>query len=378
MLTGRLYILYGQLPCTLEILSLEYTNGPATTCRLYVQDRSLIYVTPYYKAKRLTNREFNAIQFLPIQLRHSMFKYLVYIRPFLDILQQERTLSQPIWLNPLLFRARTTLDKPWLSARLTTILKKATGKVQGQLTNSQFFCQLLIGISEKHVKEVHKPFNRYDNKSLEVDLNVVFTWQSGHCPLQRRTTYRLDRAYLTQLQPALLCTYKQASTRWHEFLYQPSKVMPPAIASAVSGRARSLSPPLLPELADTNTRAVKWKALPQSHDVPEDTRPTKRMAVPEHQDLSGAGNVPLNLSQALFPGTSEYALTVTKPPAYPADITVFSGYNETGYSESLVIPKFSRKNLHFPIQISYYNEISLYNVYRKDFHQIRYKKWLHQ
>jgi hypothetical protein len=54
--------------------------------------------------------------------------------------------------------------------------------------------------------------------------------------------------------------------------------------------------------------------------------------------------------------------------------TVFSGYNETGYSESLVIPKFSRKNLHFPIQISYYNEISLYNVYRKDFHQIRYKK----
>jgi hypothetical protein len=155
---------------------------------------------------------------------------------------------------------------------------------------------------------------------VNTDLNVAPAWQSGHRPLQRGTTYGLDGAYPTQLQPALLRAYEWASTRWHEFLHQPSKVMPPAIASAVSGRARSLSPPLLPELADTNTRAAKRKALPWSHDVPEDTRPTKRIAVPEHQDLSGADNVPLNLSQALFLGTSDYALTVTKPPAYPADI----------------------------------------------------------
>jgi hypothetical protein len=73
---------------------------------------------------------------------------------------------------------------------------------------------------------VHKPFNRYDDKSLEADLNVVFAWQSGHRPLQRGTTYGLDGAYPTQLQPALLRAYEWASTRWHEFLRQPSKVMP--------------------------------------------------------------------------------------------------------------------------------------------------------
>jgi hypothetical protein len=290
MLAGGLHTSCGQLPRASEILSLECTNGVATARGLYVWDGSLIYVTRHHKAKRSTNREFNVVRFLPVQLGHSMFKYLVYIRPFLDMLQRERTLSKPVRQNTLLFRAGNTLDKPWPPARLTAVLKKATGEVWGQSTNSQFFRQLSIGITEKHVKEVHKPFNRYDDKSLEADLNVVFAWQSGHRPLQRGTTYGLDGAYPTQLQPALLRAYEWASTRWHEFLHQPSKVMSSARSTAVSGRARSLSPPLLPQLADTNTRPTKRKTLPWSHHVPEDTRPTKRVAVPERQELSGAGN----------------------------------------------------------------------------------------
>jgi hypothetical protein len=27
---------------------------------------------------------------------------------------------------------------------------------------------------EKHVREVYKPFNQYDNEGFKVDLNVVF------------------------------------------------------------------------------------------------------------------------------------------------------------------------------------------------------------
>ncbi|KAH6949583.1 hypothetical protein DER45DRAFT_455254, partial [Fusarium avenaceum] len=52
-----------------------------------------------------------------------------------------------------------------------------------------------IGLTEKHIREVHLPFNRYNNISSNIDLNVTFAWQSGHRPLQRGIIYSLNRAY---------------------------------------------------------------------------------------------------------------------------------------------------------------------------------------
>lgn len=78
--------------------------------------------------------------------------------------------------------------------------------------------------------------NMYDDRSAEADLNVVFAWQSGHRPLQRGITYGLDGAFPARLQPALLRAYEWASTRWHEFLHQPSKTALPVKASAKRGK----------------------------------------------------------------------------------------------------------------------------------------------
>jgi hypothetical protein len=76
------------------------------------------------------------------------------------------------------------------------------------------------------VREVYKPFNRFDDRSASANRNVVFAWQSGHCPLQRGMTYGLNGAFPTKLQPQLLELYEWASTRWHEFLHLPSKLEP--------------------------------------------------------------------------------------------------------------------------------------------------------
>jgi hypothetical protein len=152
MLAGGLHTSCGQLPRASELLSLECTNGSSTGRGIYVWNGFLIYVIRHHKAKRSTNREFNVARFLPVQLWHSMYKYLVYIRPFLDMPQRERTLSRPLQPNALLFRAGNAFDKPWPPARLTAILKKAMGEVWGQSTTSQLFRQLSIGITEKHVK----------------------------------------------------------------------------------------------------------------------------------------------------------------------------------------------------------------------------------
>lgn len=98
-------------------------------------------------------------------------------------------------------------------AFLTKILQHATKHVWGRPVNIRQYRQLSIGIAEKHVREVVRPFNIYDDRTGEADLNAAIAWQSGHRPLQRGITYGLDAAYPTRLQPSLLRAYEWASTR---------------------------------------------------------------------------------------------------------------------------------------------------------------------
>ncbi|EXA29414.1 hypothetical protein FOVG_19097 [Fusarium oxysporum f. sp. pisi HDV247] len=110
----------------------------------------------------------------------------------------------------------------------------------GFAVNSRLLRQICIGITEKHVREVFQPFNRFDDRSKDAHRNVVFAWQSGHRPLQRGFTYGLDGAFSTTMQPQLLDLYEWASLRWHEFLHLPSRLRPRTNAQIQSDRERIL------------------------------------------------------------------------------------------------------------------------------------------
>ncbi|EGU73397.1 hypothetical protein FOXB_16094, partial [Fusarium oxysporum f. sp. conglutinans Fo5176] len=199
---GGMFCTGGQLPRCTEVLSLLCCNGELQPRGIYVYDRSMIYITRHHKAKKATNREFIVARFLPAQLGHILYKYLVYIRPFINMLHRERWsgTSSEAAESPLLFRERAALSsRSWQTGRLTSILKGTTSLVWGEPVNSRQFRQICIGITEKHVRE-----------------------QNGHHPLQRAATYGLDGAFPTKLQPQLLELYRWASTRWHEFLHLPS------------------------------------------------------------------------------------------------------------------------------------------------------------
>jgi hypothetical protein len=236
MLLGGLHTSRGQAPRAPDLLGLEIQNGPSTKRGIYVWNGFVVYLTRHHKAKRSNNREFYVVRFLPARLGHIMYKYLVYIRPFLDMLQRKRdSYFKEVVPTRLLFRSGRDLDRPWGSSRVTAILRKATTEVWGLPANSQLYRQLTIGITEKHVQEVHKPFNRFDDVGARANWNVAFAWQSGHRPLQRATTYGLDGAFPARLQPALLRLYEWVSVQWHEFLHQPScrvEVQPKQTASA--------------------------------------------------------------------------------------------------------------------------------------------------
>ncbi|KAL6408600.1 hypothetical protein AUP68_07543 [Ilyonectria robusta] len=191
---------------------------------IFVWNGSVIYILQHHKAKRSTNQEFYVVRFLPARLGTVVVKYLTCIRWIVAILEQENPgllqLGSTIVQRDVLFQTR---GKAWPPSRLTTVLKAATAEVWEQGINARIYRQLAIGVTEKHVREVHSPFNRYDDRSAEADLNVTFAWQSGHRPLQRGVVYGLDGAFPHQLQPSLLRAYEWASARWHEFIHQASK-----------------------------------------------------------------------------------------------------------------------------------------------------------
>ncbi|KAL6405826.1 hypothetical protein AUP68_10965 [Ilyonectria robusta] len=224
MLGGGYLTACGQVPRLLELLSLAVENSPCATRGMFIWNGSVAYALQHHKAKRSTNQEFYVVRFLPIRLATVTLKYLTCIRRVGALLRREQfgqsSLGRSSLRGFLFFQSN---GKAWTSTRLTALLKAASKKVWDREVNSRVYRQLAIGITEKHVREVYSPFNRYDDRSTDADRNVVFAWQSGHRPMQRAVTYGLDGAYPHQLQPSLLRAYEWASTRWHEFLHQASK-----------------------------------------------------------------------------------------------------------------------------------------------------------
>jgi len=141
-----LYHPCGQSPRWPDLSSLTCVNGEWGMRGIFVYNGSMIYLVRHHKAKRSTNREFVVVRFLPAELGQTLCQYLVFIRPFVDLLDRQCHLgfSEQGRSSPLLFRVRTISGpKPWPSGRLTTILKSATSKLWNKPVNSQLFRQLI-------------------------------------------------------------------------------------------------------------------------------------------------------------------------------------------------------------------------------------------
>jgi hypothetical protein len=83
----------------------------------------------------------------------------------------------------LLFAAQDTPERPWKADMLTRALKTLTQSICGAAFGVQIYRQLSIAVTEQHIKGICRPFNRYDAKSTNADIEVAFAWQSGHRPI---------------------------------------------------------------------------------------------------------------------------------------------------------------------------------------------------
>ncbi|PON20106.1 hypothetical protein TGAM01_v211029 [Trichoderma gamsii] len=192
---GGKYTSGGQTPRLRELQWLLCENTAWASRGVYVWNGSVVYIIKHHKAKRMTNKEFYVVRFLPLRLGLVVIKYLAFIHPVAEILRRElheHMKIRELWRPTHLLFGKN--EKPWATSKCTSILQAAAHGVWKQRITSQMYRQIAIGITEKHVREVYTPFNQYDEKSPAADKNVAFAMQSGHKVIQRNTTYGLDGA----------------------------------------------------------------------------------------------------------------------------------------------------------------------------------------
>jgi hypothetical protein len=216
LLVLLVYLVGGQAPRGTELFALEHCNGASTSRSVCVHAGKMALISRHHKARRMTNREFQVVRFLPKEPSKILYYYLVFVRPFACMLY--RICYNMDTESTLLFSSPVKSKGPMKTSVLSKLLREQTTSTLGFSMGVQVYRQLSIAITEKHVKQIANPFNQHDDKSKEAHINVSFAWQSGHRPMQRGTTYGLDGAFPDSLQPALLRTYEWASDKWHEFL----------------------------------------------------------------------------------------------------------------------------------------------------------------
>ena len=292
----------GQAPRAPELLGIECSNGVGTSRGIYVHGGAIVYVTRHAKARRTTNQEFQVARYLPLADSALLAIYLVYIRPFAEMLSYscfsiERKRS-------LLFASAVEPGKPWKVARLTRALKALSKEVCAHELGVQIYRQLSIAVTERHVTAIRKPFNRFDDRTVQADLEVAFAWQSGHRPLQRGTTYGVDGAFPDSLQPALLRIYKWASTQWHEFLSERTEPF--------SAADMEISTPI---------SACTWRESMQKRRLPDAPTPH-----PKRRHSAGDGARSRNIRQGMIDFEHFWSSSEKKRKTNHAELPGPTGY----------------------------------------------------
>ena len=230
LLTQLILVMYfqgGQAPRSTEFFSVECKNGPSTLRGICVHAGSIVFITRHSKAGRATNNEFQVARYLSKEASSLVTTYLVYIRPF--ALMLNRACFGDKRTRRLLFSSLRDPERPWTAGKLSKALRGRTERTCGVSFGVRTYRQLSIAVTERHVKQISRPFNRFDDKSTLADIEVVFAWQSGHRPIQRGMAYGIDAAYPDSLQPALLRVYQWASIEWHRFLAINDDATEPAV-----------------------------------------------------------------------------------------------------------------------------------------------------
>ncbi|OAL42583.1 hypothetical protein IQ07DRAFT_593696 [Pyrenochaeta sp. DS3sAY3a] len=153
--------------------------------------------------------------------------------------------------SALLISSPADPKEPLKTSVLTKALERLTKSTVGLRMSVRINRQLVIAITDKHIRHISEPFNRHDDRSKEADLSVPCAWQSGHRLLKRGISYATDGAFPDMLPPALLNIYEWASNERHRFLQLESAVYNARVETSGSRKRKASCP--------SSDKSPKWR-----------------------------------------------------------------------------------------------------------------------
>lgn len=84
------YLVGGQAARGTELLTIEHRNGASTSRGVYIYRGMVALVVRHNKTRVTTDHEFHVVIFLPPATSRLLYLYLVYVRPFAEMLRSIR------------------------------------------------------------------------------------------------------------------------------------------------------------------------------------------------------------------------------------------------------------------------------------------------
>ncbi len=81
-----MHLLGGQAPRSPDLFSIEHRNGESTSRGICIHEGVVVCIIRHWKARQATNKEFNVARYLTPQASRMLATYLIYVRPFTDML----------------------------------------------------------------------------------------------------------------------------------------------------------------------------------------------------------------------------------------------------------------------------------------------------
>jgi hypothetical protein len=233
-----------------EIGSIRLLNTKLAIRHIFVREGRILIIISYNKSRASNNHAFYIVRYLPPGLDLSVFKYLVYIRPFLNFLANQLNVLQ-YQSTEFFFPDSNHKKKHLSSTQASNILKRLTQDLVTPWTLS-LYRQAALTIAKRYISELIKKINFYNPLNASSPIRMIAA-SAGHHPRTLLGAYAVDKALPSRLQPELLEMYLRLSTLWQDWNQQYYQDHHPNLVSDPT--ASYPSPPALSPLAGSKRPA---------------------------------------------------------------------------------------------------------------------------
>jgi hypothetical protein len=191
----------------------------------------ILVVVAYNKANTNTNNSFYIVRSPCPLVQRTLYVYLVYIRPFRNLVSRSLEILSKNATNPHLFSTHDSAAACFTSDQAHSSLKKSTSNCAVPITTS-VHRQVAVSIAKKHLPALVQSFDPNTPKDFNGFLQLL-SFQTGHRPVTNASAYALEHGFPTRLQADLIDRYLVNSHMWHEFtLTREEDILDHSLAAA--------------------------------------------------------------------------------------------------------------------------------------------------